>query len=105
MACAKHYIGYGESTGARDSADSQITRRKLMEVFMPPFEKAVATGCLSVMAGYESIDGLPCSASPWLLKDTLLESVKLLVLFGESKFRIEKDLGKEVETVIAFSLE
>ncbi|MGH7909024.1 MAG: UDP-N-acetylmuramoyl-L-alanine--D-glutamate ligase, partial [Thermodesulfobacteriota bacterium] len=37
--------------------------------------------------------------------DTLLERVKLLVLFGESKFRIEKDLGKEVETVIAFSLE
>jgi len=40
-----------------------------------------------------------------ILKDTLLERVKLLVLFGESKFRIEKDLGKEVETVIAFSLE
>ena len=29
LACAKHYIGYGEATGARDSYDAEMTYRKV----------------------------------------------------------------------------
>jgi hypothetical protein len=40
-ACAKHYIGYGEATGARDSYDTEVSMRKVREVFLPPFKEAV----------------------------------------------------------------
>ena len=71
MACAKHYIGYGEATGARDSYDTPITYRKVKNTFLPPFEKAVKAGCASIMTAYGSIDGTPCTADKKLLKDIL----------------------------------
>ena len=44
LACAKHYLGYGEAVGARDACDSEVTERKVREVFLPPFKKAVEAG-------------------------------------------------------------
>jgi UDP-N-acetylmuramoylalanine--D-glutamate ligase len=40
-----------------------------------------------------------------VLKDEIRKKAKLLILFGESRFRMQKELGKEVETVLALSLE
>ena len=45
LACAKHYLGYGEATGGRDSYDTEVTERKIRGVFLPPFRKAVEAGC------------------------------------------------------------
>ncbi len=75
MACAKHFIAYGESTGGRDSYDSQITGRKLRDTFLPPFRKAIEAGCATVMAGYQTIDGVPMSANKELLKGMLKEEL------------------------------
>lgn len=75
LACAKHYIAYGESTGGRDSYDTQISNRKLREVFLPPFKKAVEIGCATVMAGYQTIDGVPMSANQNALKQTLKDEL------------------------------
>ncbi|HWQ06757.1 MAG TPA: glycoside hydrolase family 3 N-terminal domain-containing protein [Feifaniaceae bacterium] len=71
LACAKHYIGYGEAVGARDACDTEMTFRKLREVFLPPFERAVAAGCATVMTAYGSIDGTPFTASEKTLKTIL----------------------------------
>lgn len=75
LACAKHYIAYGESTGGRDSYDTEISHRKLREVFLPPFKEAVKAGCATFMAGYQSIDGIPVSANKKVLKDILKEEL------------------------------
>ena len=40
-----------------------------------------------------------------VLKDAVREKVKLLVLFGESRFRMQNELGGELETVLASTLE
>jgi UDP-N-acetylmuramoylalanine--D-glutamate ligase len=40
-----------------------------------------------------------------VLRDEIRKKVKLLVLFGESRFRMQKELGKGVETVLASSIE
>ena len=70
LACAKHYVGYGESVGGRDSYESDTSPRKLLSLFLPPFEKAVKdAGVATLMAGYQAIDGVPCSASHWLLTE------------------------------------
>jgi len=71
LACAKHYIAYGESTGGRDSYDTQISYRKLREVFLPPFKRAVDVGCCTFMAGYQSIDGNPASSNSKILREIL----------------------------------
>ena len=71
IACPKHYLAHGESTGGRDSYDVPITKRKILEVFAPPFKKVVEAGCKSIMTAYHTIDGLPCTANKWLLKDLL----------------------------------
>ena len=74
--CAKHYIGYGESSGARDSYDTEITMRKIREQFLPPFRKATEAGCATVMISYGSIDGTPMTINKTALKDVLRDELK-----------------------------
>lgn len=71
LACAKHYIGYGEAVGGRDACDTEMTYRKLKDVFLPPFQKAVEAGCATFMTAYGSIDGEPFTASEKTLKEIL----------------------------------
>lgn len=75
LACAKHYIGYGEALGGRDSCDTQMTFRKLRETFLPPFQKAVEAGCATIMTAYGSIDGEPFTASKTALHTILKEEL------------------------------
>ena len=72
-ACLKHYIGYGEATGGRDSYDTEISMRKLREVFLPPFKRAVDAGASTVMTAYGSISGVPMTAHRELLRNILKE--------------------------------
>ncbi len=75
ISCAKHYIAYGEATGGRDAYDSEVTERKIREVFLPPFKKAVDAGCGSVMAAYGSIDAEPITSNKRLLREILKEEL------------------------------
>jgi len=70
-ACAKHYIAYGEATGGRDSYDSEVTERKLREIFLKPFKAAVDAGCMTFMTGYGSVDGTPLTTDYHLLTEVL----------------------------------
>ncbi len=75
LACAKHYLGYGEATGARDSYDTECTYRKVREVFLPPFKKAAEAGCATFMTAYGSIDSLPITIDPHLMKEVLRDEL------------------------------
>ena len=75
LACAKHYIGYGEAVGARDAIDTQMTYRKMKEVFLPPFKRAVDAGCATFMTAYGSIDGHSFTADPKSLKTILRDEL------------------------------
>jgi beta-glucosidase len=75
LACAKHYIAYGEGTGGRDAYDSQVSMRKIREVFLPPFRKAVEAGCATFMSSYQSIDSTPLTASKKVLRELLKEEL------------------------------
>lgn len=75
IACAKHYIAYGESTGGRDSYDAPVSMRSVRANFLPPFIEAIKAGCLTFMAGYNPVDGVPCSAHETLLRGILKEEL------------------------------
>jgi beta-glucosidase len=71
LATAKHYAGYSETQGGRDASEADISRRKLRSYFLPPFERAARAGAMMFMTGYQSMDGVPSTASRWLLTDVL----------------------------------
>ena len=75
LACAKHYLGYGEAVGARDSCDTEATLRKVREVFLPPFKKAVEAGCATIMTAYGSIDGTPLTIDRTIMHDILRDEL------------------------------
>ena len=75
LACAKHYLGYGEAVGARDACDSECTERKIREVFLPPFARAVKAGCATIMTAYGSIDGTPLTIHRRLLHELLRDEL------------------------------
>jgi beta-glucosidase len=67
----KHYAT-NVGDGGRDSYPIHFSERLLREIYFPAFKACFQEGNAgSVMAAYNSIDGLPCSASPWLLNDVL----------------------------------
>ena len=71
LACAKHYAGYSGTQGGRDAAEADLSERKMRSLFLQPFRDAATAGCATFMAAYQAIDGTPCSANPWLLRDVL----------------------------------
>jgi beta-glucosidase len=71
VATAKHYAGYSETQGGRDASEADISRRKLRSYFLVPFERAARAGAMMFMTGYQSMDGVPSTASKWLLTDVL----------------------------------
>ncbi|MBK7260209.1 MAG: glycoside hydrolase family 3 C-terminal domain-containing protein [Ignavibacteriae bacterium] len=65
----KHLIA-NVGDGGRDSYPIDFNERTLEEVYYPPFLAAVKRGrTTSFMTSYNSLDGLPCTANPALLKD------------------------------------
>lgn len=71
IATLKHFIGYGTTEGGQNGGQSVITERDLRQNFLFPFRKAVQAGALSIMTSYNSIDGIPSTANPWLYRTLL----------------------------------
>lgn len=71
IATPKHYAD-NYSYGGRDSNVSDTSERTMREVYLKPFEKCIKEGgALSVMAAYNSWDGIPCTCNKYLLTDIL----------------------------------
>ncbi len=71
VATPKHFAA-NVGDGGRDSNAIHFNERLLREIYFPAFKACFQEGgAQSVMAAYNSIDGLPCSAHPWLLTHIL----------------------------------
>ena len=71
IATPKHYVGYGTTLGGLNGQACPVGRHELQQQFLPPFRQVVEAGALSLMTSYNSIDGTPTTADPWLLTDVL----------------------------------
>jgi beta-glucosidase len=72
MACAKHYAVHSGPERDRNSFNAQPTERELYEIYLPQFEAVVRNGKVAgVMGAYNSLYGVPCCASTFLLEDLL----------------------------------
>jgi beta-glucosidase len=72
-ACAKHFAGYGAAEGGRDYNSAVISPSLLRNVYLPPFRAAVDAGVATLMASFNEVNGVPCSANRHLLRDVLRE--------------------------------
>lgn len=71
-ATLKHFVGYSDSRAGRNHAPVSAGPREIADVFLPPFEMAIAEGgAASVMNAYTALDGVPMAASVEYLTDVL----------------------------------
>jgi len=71
MACVKHYALYGAGEAGRDYNTVDMSRNRMFNEYMYPYQAAVDAGVGSVMASFNEIDGVPATANKWLLTDVL----------------------------------
>lgn len=70
----KHFAVHSVPESGSNISPVHFGERDMREYFLEVFRKAfVEGGALSTMSAYSEIDGIPCSANPWLLKSTLRE--------------------------------
>ena len=72
-ACVKHFVGYGAPVGGRDYNTVELSHQSLFDDYFPPFQAAIEAGCEMVMTSFNTVDGIPVTANPWLLKTLLRE--------------------------------
>jgi beta-glucosidase len=70
---AKHFVGYGAPEGGRDYNGAQISLPELLDRYVPPFEAAIAAGSETVMASFNTVNGVPVTANRRLLTGVLKE--------------------------------
>jgi beta-glucosidase len=71
MACVKHYALYGAAEAGRDYNTVDMSRIRMFNEYMYPYQAAVEAGAGSVMTSFNEIDGVPATANRWLLTDVL----------------------------------
>jgi beta-glucosidase len=70
-ACAKHFVGYGLSTGGRDYNTVTVGENTLRNLHLRPFRDAVRAGVTTVMAAFNDVDGTPMHSHRRLLREVL----------------------------------
>jgi beta-glucosidase len=71
MACAKHFAAYGAAEGGRDYNTTDMSLRRLHEVYLPPFKAAADAGVASFMNSFNDINGIPATGSSYLQRTLL----------------------------------
>ena len=86
-ACAKHYAVHSGPEKLRHEFNVDLDKRDLYEYYLPAFKMLVEDGKVEqVMGAYSAVNGVPCCANKFLLRD---------VLRGEWGFRgtVVSDVG------------
>lgn len=63
MACLKHFCGYGGGMGGRDYDAVDLSPATLHDVVLPPFVAGARAGAGSIMASFNTLNGVPMHAN------------------------------------------
>ena len=72
-ATLKHFVGHGRPAGGRNRARSTASLHEMRDADLRPFRVGIEADVPSVMAAYNTVDGVPCHANTRLLTDLLRE--------------------------------
>src|ERR1041384_2238767 len=76
LACAKHWVAYGNAEGGRDYNTTDLSENTLREIYFPPFKAAIDAGVGTLMSSFNAINGVPASANAFTLTKVLREEWK-----------------------------
>ncbi len=70
-ACAKHFAGYGAAESGKDYNSTWIPEAQLRELHLASFRACVEAGVLTLMSGFNDLNGIPVTASEFLMRQVL----------------------------------
>ncbi|MHC5180822.1 MAG: glycoside hydrolase family 3 N-terminal domain-containing protein [Planctomycetota bacterium] len=70
-ACLKHFAVYGASQAGREYHTTEVPLRTIRDVYLPPFKAGVEEGAVTLMSGFNDLNGVPTSGNKFLLTDIL----------------------------------
>lgn len=70
-ACVKHFAAYGFAEAGRDYNSVEISEATLQNIILPPFRASVEAGAATFMNAFNTINGIPATASSHLQRDIL----------------------------------
>jgi len=70
-ASVKHFAGYSESINGHDRVQAEVPIRYLQDTFLPSYASAINAGADTVMVDSGSVNGIPATASHYLLTTLL----------------------------------
>jgi beta-glucosidase len=76
LACAKHWVAYGNAEGGRDYNTTDLSENTLREIYFPPFKAAVDAGVGTLMSSFNAINGVPATANAFTLTKVLRQEWK-----------------------------
>jgi beta-glucosidase len=70
-ACVKHFAAYGAAIAGRDYNAVDMSELTLRQTYLKPYQAAVDAGVATVMTSFNSLNGVPATANPFLLTQIL----------------------------------
>jgi beta-glucosidase len=70
-ATIKHFAAYGAPVAGREYNTVDMSTQQLFNDYLPPYKAAVDAGAATVMSAFNSLNGVPASANPYLLQTIL----------------------------------
>ncbi|QTD37402.1 glycoside hydrolase family 3 C-terminal domain-containing protein [Polaribacter batillariae] len=72
IACAKHLIAGSSSINGINAAPTDVSKRTLFEIFLPPYKRAVKeANVFSIMAAHNEVAGLPGHMDSFMMTELL----------------------------------
>ena len=71
MACLKHFALYGAVESGKEYNTVDMSRVRMMNQYLPPYEAVIKAGVGSVMSSFNLIDYIPATANKWMMTDVL----------------------------------
>ncbi len=117
-ATVKHFAGYGAPVAGREYNTVDMSDQQLRNDYLPPYKAAVDAGAATVMTAFNSLNGVPASANPYLLQTILrnewgfggtvvsdYQAVQELIDFGyaanpEDAARLALTAGVDIEMAV-----
>jgi beta-glucosidase len=70
-ASVKHFAAYGAAEAGREYNTTDMSELLLRQVYLPPYHAAVEAGGATVMSSFNSLNGVPATANPFLIQTIL----------------------------------
>ena len=71
LACVKHFALYGAPEAGRDYNTVDMSHLRMYNEYFPPYKAAIEAGAASVMASFNTVDGIPATGNRWLMTEVL----------------------------------